>query len=169
MNANNEAVASITPVLHYKPVGAKMEVPVRMDLEGHTVWLTAPQMADLFRVTTQVITGHINMAYKQAKLDEEETRKSEFVAVNGIDKDLKLYNMDMVLLVGNILNPERCCLFRHWAEEGLKELFLAKERNSLKQEEPVKVKCDGPTFSVKVKFDDHELELHVPVYKAEAV
>jgi len=183
-------------------------VPVRMDVENNTVWLTPPQMADIFRSTSQAAGTYVSNIYKQSRLDEEKTRKVEKVKVGSCLKEVKLYNLDVILMIGNIINAERCCLFRQWATEQLLELKMAKARIEIRKElkaeyeqdieqlehenetlaeslqmaakaaieragekaqqemlQATKVSADnsGKAVSVKVKLDEHELEVQVPI------
>jgi len=212
-NKQQELEMKINPVLHYQPIGAKKEISVRMDVENCTVWLSSPQMADLFRVTSQAVSSSICTAYKQARMEVEKTHKVEKVKVGSCLKELKLYNLDVILFVGNEMNAERCSLFRQWTTQQLIELQMEKARidirkeikaefeqdiellehenemlaesiqmaakaaaeraeEAAKQEEAqqemfqtpeVSADNSGKAVSVKVKLDEHELEVQVPI------
>jgi len=112
-------------ILYTSPDGAA-RIQLRA-VEG-TVWLTQAQMADLFQTTPQAITQLIASIYEDAELVEEATCK-DFLQVRDegsrrVQRNLKHYNLDMILAVGYRVRSERGVEFRRWATTTLKEYLI---------------------------------------------
>lgn len=112
-------------ILYTSPDGAA-QIQLRA-VEG-TVWLTQAQMADLFQTTPQAITQLIASIYEDGELAEEATCK-DFLQVRDegsrrVQRNLKHYNLDMILAVGYRVRSERGVEFRRWATTTLKEYLI---------------------------------------------
>lgn len=112
-------------ILYTSPDGAA-RIQLRA-VEG-TVWLTQAQMADLFQTTPQAITQLIASIYEDRELVEEATCK-DFLQVREegsrrVQRNLKHYNLDMILAVGYRVRSERGVEFRRWATTTLKEYLI---------------------------------------------
>lgn len=101
---------------------------ILVHLENETVWLTQAMMAELYQTSPQNITLHIKAIYEDAELSESATCK-QFLQVRkegirSIVRNLKHYNLDMILAVGYRVRSERGILFRQWATERLREYIV---------------------------------------------
>lgn len=100
---------------------------VRFSLkEGEeTLWATQAQIADLFDVTPQNITLHLQRIYKEGELEEERTCKKNLqVAVEGereVTRTVKVYNLDAIISVGYRVNSRKATDFRIWATNVLRK------------------------------------------------
>ncbi len=98
---------------------------LRGDFKHETVWATQAQMAQLFDVTPQNITLHINNIFKDKELLEKATCKESLqVQIEGkrqIKRSIKLYNLDVIIAVGYRINSVMGTNFRIWATKTLKE------------------------------------------------
>lgn len=80
-----------------------------MRAEEGTVWLTRSEIADLFQTTPQNITLHI-------QVQKEGNRN--------IQREVKLYNLSMILAIGYRVRSAREAQFRKWATAHLQEYLV---------------------------------------------
>lgn len=95
---------------------------------NETLWLSQALMADLFQVTPQNITLHLQALYAEGEIAEAATCK-EFLQVRleggrQVRRTLKHYNLDAILAVGYRVRSPRGIQFRRWATERLGEYLL---------------------------------------------
>ncbi len=93
-----------------------------------TIWLSQALMAELFQVTPQNITLHLQTLYVEGEISEAATCK-EFlqVRVEGsreVRRSVKHYNLDAILAVGYRVRSDRGTQFRRWATERLSEYLV---------------------------------------------
>jgi hypothetical protein len=107
-----------------------------------TVWLTQREIANLFQTTTQNITIHIKAIYDEVELAMQATCKEYLqVRIEGqreVERQLKHYNLDVILAVGYRIQSLRGTQFRAWASTILKEYLVkgfAMDDGRLKQVE----------------------------------
>ena len=83
------------------------------------------EISILYDKARNTITEHINNTYKHNELDENSTcRKNRQVRYEGERRDEmvnKLYNLDLIILVGYRVNSKKAQCFRCWANQVLKE------------------------------------------------
>ena len=104
------------------------ELDVRADSENETVWLTQEEMSLLFDVDRSRIVRHIRNIYLDGELDRESTcAENAQVRQEGnrkIIRNIKLYNLDMIISVGYRVKSQRGILFRRWANQVLKQYLI---------------------------------------------
>ena len=97
-------------------------------MEEETVWLTQAQMATLFGVDRTVIVKHIGNIYKTKELEEILTcAKIAQLQQEGkrhVLREVKYYNLDMIISVGFRVNSINATRFRQWANTILKDYLL---------------------------------------------
>ncbi|SPD63250.1 putative DNA-binding protein [Cupriavidus taiwanensis] len=102
---------------------------IRLRAADGTVWLTQAEMAELFQTTPQNMTLHIKAVYAEGELAAEATCKEDlqvrFEGGRQVQRQLKQYNLDMILAVGYRVRSHRGTQFRQWATMHLRE-FLVK-------------------------------------------
>jgi hypothetical protein len=101
---------------------------IQLRAEGGTVWLTQAEIATLFDTTPQNITQHTKAIYAEGELTEEATCK-ELLQVRqeggrAVNRNLKHYNLDMILAVGYRVRSPRGTQFRQWATTHLREYLV---------------------------------------------
>lgn len=93
------------------------------------LWLTQADLAELYQITPQGITQHIQAVYREGELTEEATcKKSLQVQTEGgrtIRRQRKYYSLPMIIAVGYRVRSARGTQFRQWATERLDE-YLTK-------------------------------------------
>ena len=112
-------------IVMYQP-DETIRLEVRMD--GETVWLNQAQMAELFKSSRTNVVEHIQHIYEDEELEEDLTcRKFRQVRQEGkrmVEREIPMYNLDMIISVGYRVNSKRGVKFRQWATRKLKEYIL---------------------------------------------
>jgi hypothetical protein len=101
---------------------------IEVHIEDETVWLTQAQMAELFQTTKQNVSLHINNAFKEGELEPLATVKEYLTVQNEgfreISRNIKYYNLDMIISVGYRVKSLRGTQFRRWALDVLREYLI---------------------------------------------
>ena len=102
--------------------------PVRVLLEGETVWLTQRLIAELYGVSVKTVNEHLKNIYEEGELDTEATiRKYRIVQMEGdrqVSRLLDHYNLDCILAVGYRTRSPVGTAFRQWATARLREYLV---------------------------------------------
>ena len=106
-------------------------IKIDVYLQDETIWLTQDQMATLFGKARSTITEHIHNVFKDGELNEEVVcRKYRLTTQHGAmegktqEKDVKHYNLDVVISVGYRVKSLQGTQFRIWATQRLKEYIV---------------------------------------------
>ena len=95
---------------------------VLIDYEKETVWLTTDQMALLFEKSKQNISKHISNIFKNNEANELSTVNYYLtVATNGKTYNIKHYNLEIVVLVGNKIDSLITKEFKEYIDNVIKE------------------------------------------------
>lgn len=93
-----------------------------------TAWVTQAQMAELFQTSPQAITQLIAAVYEDGEAEEAATCKQILqVRKEGareVSRQLKHYNLDIILAVGYRVRSSRGAQFRRWATTVLREYLV---------------------------------------------
>lgn len=116
-------------ILIYQSTTGNIKIDVR--LENETVWLTQNQMALLFGKGRTTITEHIGNIFKEGELNEKMVCRdfrhtTQHGAVKGKTqtKNVKYYNLDVIISVGYRVRSQQGTQFRIWATKRLKEYII---------------------------------------------
>ncbi len=101
---------------------------VEVKVVNDTVWLTQAQMAELFQTSPQNITLHIKAIYEEGELIPEATCK-EYLQVRTeggrqVERQLRHYNLDVIISVGYRVKSHCGTQFRIWATQRLREYLI---------------------------------------------
>ena len=122
---NGQPTTNTGEIILYQPDNS-IRLEVRMEEE--TVWLTQAQMAVLFGIDRTVIVKHIGNILKTKELEEHSTcAKIAQLQQEGnrqVLREVKYYNLDMIISVGFRVNSINATRFRQWANSVLKEYLL---------------------------------------------
>lgn len=100
-------------------------VPVEVNLEGETVWLTQEKMALLFGRERSVITRHIGNLFREGELTQEAVCAFfAHTAADGKTYQVEHYNLDVIISVGYRVKSHRGVRFRQWATSVLRQHLL---------------------------------------------
>lgn len=99
-----------------------------MRYEDENIWLTQKMMATLYGVDVRTINDHIKKIYLDAELQEQATiRNYRIVQTEGtrqVSREVKHYNLQMIIAVGFKVNNERAVQFRKWANWIVKDYTI---------------------------------------------
>lgn len=116
-------------ILIYQNQEGNIKIDVR--LEEETVWLTQEQMATLFGKGRSTITEHILNVFKEGEVNEEVVcRNFRLTTPHGAiegktqEKEVKHYNLDVVISVGYRVKSQQGTQFRIWATQRLREYIV---------------------------------------------
>src|SRR3989344_4955439 len=100
-------------------------IEFRGDMLRETIWATQMQIATAFEVDNRTINEHIQNVFKAKELGEAATvRNFRIVQTEGkrkVEREVKHYNLDMILSVGYRVNSKKATSFRQWATKILRE------------------------------------------------
>ena len=104
---------------------------LQVQLEDETVWLTQEQMAVLFGKGRTTITEHIGNIFKEDELNEKEvcrlfrhTTKHGAIEGKTQSKQVKYYNLDIIISVGYRVKSPQGTKFRQWATKRIHEYIV---------------------------------------------
>lgn len=121
----NELLENSTFIMYTTDDG-QVEIEVR--LEDENVWLTQNAMAELFNTTTSNINMHIKNIYTENELTEVSTiKESLIVRQEGnrkVERNIKFYNLDLIIAVGYRVKSVRGTQFRIWANKLIREYLI---------------------------------------------
>ena len=115
----NEIEKNIGEIIIYQSEDGKIRLDVR--LENSTVWLSQEQIAMLFSKGRTTITEHISNIFKEGELDREKVcRKIRHTTQHGAvggktqNKEVTLYNLDVIISIGYRVKSIVGTRFRQW-------------------------------------------------------
>ena len=107
------------------------ENSIEVKVEDETVWLTQKIITELFDKSKSTISEHIKAIFEEGELDEEVVvRKFRTATKHGAidgktqERDVKYYNLDMIISVGYRVNSKKATQFRQWATRVLSEFAI---------------------------------------------
>jgi hypothetical protein len=113
-------------IVIYQTEDGRTKIDVRM--EDETVWLTQVQMAELFQTTKANISIHISNAFKEGEIEASATVKDYLTVQNegerSVSRNVKHFNLDVIISVGYRVRSLRGTQFRRWALEVLREYIV---------------------------------------------
>lgn len=113
-------------IVIYQTADGQTQIDVR--LENETVWLTQAQMVELFQTTKQNVSLHVGNVFKEGELEQSATVK-EYLTVQkegkrSVSRNVKFYNLDVIISVGYRVKSKRGTAFRIWARKVLKDYLV---------------------------------------------
>ena len=143
---------------------------IDVQLEEETVWLTQAQMAVLFDKGRTTITEHISNVFKEGELIEEMVCRdfrhtTQHGAIKGKtqSKNVKYYNLDVIISVGYRVKSKQGTQFRIWANKILKDYlvkgYALNEKRLAQKEQEVKLLKDGIHIlsrAIEEKIEDNQ-------------
>lgn len=143
---------------------------IDVQLEEETVWLTQAQMAVLFNKGRTTITEHISNVFKEGELIEEMVCRdfrhtTQHGAIKGKtqSKNVKYYNLDVIISVGYRVKSKQGTQFRIWANRIIKDYlvkgYALNEKRLAQKEQEVKLLKDGIHIlsrAIEEKIEDNQ-------------
>ena len=125
----NEIIPINDEIVIYQSEDGSIKVDVLF--QDETVWLTQEQMALLFGKGRTTITEHISNIFSEGELQEELVcRKfrhtTQHGAIEGLSqtKEVKYYNLDVIISVGYRVKSRQGTMFRIWATQRLRDYII---------------------------------------------
>lgn len=114
--------------IFYRSDEGNINIQVIVDENSETIWVNQKSMAEIFDVTTQNITIHLKNIFESGELDENSTCK-EILQVQtegkrNVQREIKFYNLDVIISVGYRVNSYKATQFRIWASTILKQYMI---------------------------------------------
>ncbi|MEA1911425.1 MAG: virulence RhuM family protein [Spirochaetota bacterium] len=107
------------------------QVKIETHFENETVWLNQAQLGELFQKSKATISEHISNIFKDGELEEALVVRvfrttTQHGAIEGKTqtKNVKHYNLDVVISVGYRVKSHRGVHFRKWATSLIKEYLI---------------------------------------------
>jgi hypothetical protein len=101
---------------------------VEMRYQDENIWLTQKMMALLYNVDTRTINEHLQTIFNDSELEELATiRNFRIVQTEGnrqVEREVKHYNLNVIIAVGFKVNSERAVQFRKWANQIAKDYTI---------------------------------------------
>ena len=113
-------------IIIYQTEDGQTQIDVR--LENDTVWLTQAQMVELFQTTKQNVSLHVSNVFKEGELEQASTVK-EYLTVQqegkrSVSRQVRYYNLDVIISVGYRVKSKRGTAFRIWARRVLRDYLI---------------------------------------------
>ncbi len=116
-------------IVIYQTESGETKLDVRF--ENETVWLSQMQMSDLFGKSKKTISEHIINIFKEEELVEtmvvrnfRTTTQHGAIIGKTQSRDVKFYNLDVIISVGYRVKSKQGTQFRIWATQRLKEYII---------------------------------------------
>ncbi|MDR3238398.1 MAG: virulence RhuM family protein, partial [Spirochaetia bacterium] len=104
------------------------EESVEMRYQDENIWLTQKMMATLYDVEVNTINYHIKKIFDDSELQEDSViRNFRITASEGsrqVNRDVKHYNLQMIIAVGFKVNSARAVQFRKWVNKIAKDYTI---------------------------------------------
>ncbi|WP_405086537.1 virulence RhuM family protein [Microbispora sp. NBC_01389] len=100
---------------------------IQMRTDGATIWMTQAEMAVLFDTSVPNINQRISAILEEGELTPATINSELIVRQEGgrlVRREVKMYNLDMVLAVGYRVRSPRGTQFRQWATTTLREFLI---------------------------------------------
>jgi len=145
------------------------ELELKVSLGDETIWLTQKQLGELFGVTKQNISLHINRIFQDNELAKDATVKF-FLTVQKegnrtVERKLEHYNLDMIISIGYKVNSITATKFRQWATSVLKNYIQnGYAVNTHKITEQRLILLENDVATIKSHIRDNTLELKQGIF-----
>ncbi len=145
------------------------ELELKVSVDSETIWLTQLQMSQLFDTSTDNVGLHLKNIYLEKELDENST--TEFFSVvrkegnRLVKRELKHYNLDVIICVGYRVSSLRATKFRQWATSVLKNYIQnGYAINNHKITEQRLFALENDMQFIKSKIKDNSLEFNQNIF-----
>lgn len=124
-----------------------ISLDIRFSVEENTIWMNQNDIVILFRKSKASISKYVAKINSYINQNPSSVSKNETVATNGKSYQMSYFNLDVIEMVGNMIDPVFTKEFVSWCKEQLK-----KERNQIM-----------PIQSNNIRFEDDNVMLDVMV------
>src|SRR5690606_1445292 len=101
---------------------------VEVVFDSDNLWMNQLALSQLFQTSVTNISMHITNIYNENELTEKATVKSDLIVqIEGnreVKREIKLYNLEMIIAIGFRVKSSVGNLFRKWANQTLSEYMI---------------------------------------------
>ncbi len=100
---------------------------VQLRAREATVWLTQAEIADLYGTSVSNVAHITRRIIEDGEIDPATFDSESIVRTEGtrqVTREIKVYNLDMILAIGYRVRSPRGTQFRQWATTALKEYLV---------------------------------------------
>lgn len=120
--------SSAAEYLTYVASIGEQESSIEVRYEEENIWLTQKMLATIYDVSIPTINEHINKIFSDNELDEISTIRNFRIVQNEgnreVSREVKHYNLQMIIAVGFKVNSERAVQFRKWVNQIAKDYTI---------------------------------------------
>ncbi len=127
---NNEITIRSSAAEYLTYIAATGDDPKSFEMryEDENIWLTQKMLAALYDVDVRTINEHIQKIYGDQELELKATiRDFRIVQTEGsrqVNREVKHYNLQMIIAVGFKVNSDRAVQFRKWVNKIAKDYTI---------------------------------------------
>lgn len=111
-----------------KFIDEELELEVNVSPKEETIWITQQEISILLGKARNTITEHINKIYKNKELEFfstcQKNRQVRYEENRIIEREIKIYNLDLIILLGYRVNSLKAQIFRKWANKVLRDYLI---------------------------------------------
>ena len=101
---------------------------IEMRYEDENIWLTQKMLAELYSVEVHTVNEHIKNIFNDNELLEEATIRNFRIVQNEgsrqVGREVKHYNLQMIIAIGFKVNSGRAVQFRKWVNKIAKDYTI---------------------------------------------
>ena len=140
-------------IIIYQP-NDNTKIEVRLNYE--MIWLSQPQIVQLFQSSKSNISEHIRNICSQNELDKDSTvrifRTVQTEGKRNVHRNITYYNLDMIISIGFRVNTKIGIHFRQWANNILKDNLI--------KGYSINKRIDYIENKIEHKLQEHEAQLN---------
>lgn len=129
---------------------------IEVHLNDEMIWLSQPQIVQLFQSSKSNISEHIRNIYSQNELDKDSTvrifRTVQTEGNRNVHRNITYYNLDMIISIGFRVNTKIGIHFRQWANNILKDNLI--------KGYSINKRIDYIENKIEHKLQEHEAQLN---------
>jgi len=120
--------SSAAEYLTYVASIGEQENSIEVRYEDENIWLTQKMLATIYDVDVRTVNEHIKNIYSDRELLEDSTIRNFRIVQNEgnreVTREVKHYNLQMIIAVGFKVNSERAVQFRKWVNQIAKDYTI---------------------------------------------
>ena len=120
--------SSAAEYLTYVASIGEQESSIEVRYEDENIWLTQKMLGTIYDVDVRTINEHIKNIYSDSELLEDSTIRNFRIVQNEgnrqVSRDVKHYNLQMIIAIGFKVNSERAVQFRKWVNQIAKDYTI---------------------------------------------
>ena len=124
----SKSISSAAQYLTFVACTGSTDESIEMRYEDENIWLSQKMMAELYGVEAHTINYHLKNIFTDRELVENRTtRNFRLVQQEGarsVNREVKHYNLQVIIAIGFKVNNQRAIQFRKWAGQIVKDYTI---------------------------------------------